>query len=232
MKLVQASTLNALMLGNFDTTITVGKLLEEGDTGIGTYTGLNGEAIFMNGVAYNATADGEVVEMSDEDGVAFGTVCHFDSSVPMISIKKAIDLEAIKKGIEPLNKNAFYMLKTQEMEFSNVHVRSCYPSVKPFPTLSEVANKQKEFNYHDIKGYIIGVYCPKFVNGINLPGWHFHFISSDLTKGGHVLGLNCNYFCYQTNKLDEFDMYIPTNDEFTHLNLCEDLSEKTAKVEG
>ena len=45
-KLVQASTLNALMLGNFDSTISVRDFLSEADTGIGTYTGLDGEAIF------------------------------------------------------------------------------------------------------------------------------------------------------------------------------------------
>ena len=49
--LVQASTLNALMLGNFDETVSVKDFMEGGDTGIGTYAGLDGEAIFENGVA-------------------------------------------------------------------------------------------------------------------------------------------------------------------------------------
>ncbi len=55
-KLVQASTLNALMLGNFDETVKV-KDLRQADTGLGTYTGLDGEAIFEDGVAYRATAE-------------------------------------------------------------------------------------------------------------------------------------------------------------------------------
>ena len=46
-KMFQASTLNALMLGNYDSTISVSKMLEKGDTGIGTYEGLDGEAIFF-----------------------------------------------------------------------------------------------------------------------------------------------------------------------------------------
>ena len=50
-KMIQASTLNALMLGNFDCTTSVDSFLKEADTGIGTYTGLDGEAIFENGVA-------------------------------------------------------------------------------------------------------------------------------------------------------------------------------------
>ena len=71
--LIQASTLNALMLGNFDQTISVKEFLHHADTGIGTYTGLDGEAIFEDGVAYRATAEGTVSQMKPEDGVAFGT---------------------------------------------------------------------------------------------------------------------------------------------------------------
>ena len=80
--LIQASTLNALMLGNFDETVSVRDFLHHADTGIGTYAGLDGEAIFEDGVAYKATADGRIVVMKPEDGVAFGTVMNFDESVP------------------------------------------------------------------------------------------------------------------------------------------------------
>ena len=45
-KLIQASTLNALMLGNFDETVKVKDFLRQADTGIGTYTGLDGRSHF------------------------------------------------------------------------------------------------------------------------------------------------------------------------------------------
>ena len=60
MKFYQVNTLNSLMLGNFDRTVSVKDFMNGKDTGIGTYEGLNGEAIFMDGVAYNGTADGNV----------------------------------------------------------------------------------------------------------------------------------------------------------------------------
>lgn len=97
--LVQASTLNALMLGNFDETVNVKDFLHHANTGIGTYTGLDGEAIFEDGVAYKATADGKVVTMKPEDGIAFGTVAQFDESVPEIEFKDIKDLEALKKSV-------------------------------------------------------------------------------------------------------------------------------------
>ena len=79
MKFYQVNTLNSLMLGNFDRTVSVKDFMNGKDTGIGTYEGLNGEAIFMDGVAYNGTADGNVKIMKDDDYVAFGTVCKFDN---------------------------------------------------------------------------------------------------------------------------------------------------------
>lgn len=233
-KLIQASTLNALMLGNFDETVKVKDFLHHADTGIGTYTGLDGEAIFEDGVAYKATADGKVVTMKPDDGVAFGTVAEFDERVEEHEIENIPDIEALKTALEPFvkdNKNVFYMVKLVGA-FNTMHVRSCFPSEKPYPTLSEVAENQREFRYEKTFGTVVAVFCPQYVNGINLPGWHFHYLSGDKTQGGHILGLSADTLKMKINKLEEFDLTLPQNDEFAKRNLCEDLSAKTAAVEG
>ena len=79
---------------------------------------------------------------------------------------------------------------------------------------------------------MIAVWCPEYVKGINLPGWHFHFLSADKTKGGHIIGMSAKEFIYQINTCNEFDLTLPTNKEFAHRNLCEDLGAKTKAVEG
>lgn len=232
--LIQASTLNALMLGNFDQTTTVKEFLHHADTGIGTYTGLDGEAIFEGGVAYRATAEGTVTQMKPEDGVAFGTVAEFDRNVPEHTFSNIESLDQLRKELEPYvkdNQNIFYLLKGQG-EFTTMHVRSCFACQKPYPTLSEAASKQREFHYEHVTGSLIAVYCPAYVEGINLPGWHFHFLSGDKSKGGHVLGLSTNNFTFKLNPISEFSLTLPSNPEFSKLNLCEDLSAKTAAVEG
>lgn len=233
-KLIQASTLNALMLGNFDETVKVKDFLHHADTGIGTYTGLDGEAIFEDGVAYKATADGKVVTMKPDDGVAFGTVAEFDERVEEHEIENIPDIEALKTALEPFvkdNKNVFYMVKLIGA-FNTMHVRSCFPSEKPYPTLSEVAENQREFRYEKTFGTVVAVFCPQYVNGINLPGWHFHYLSGDKTQGGHILGLSADTLKMKINKLEELDLTLPQNEEFAKRNLCEDLSAKTAAVEG
>lgn len=232
--LVQASTLNALMLGNFDETVSVKDFLHHADTGIGTYKDLDGEAIFEDGVAYKATADGKVVVMKPEDGVAFGTVAAFDETVPKVELKDITDIEKMKEALEPYikeNKNVFYMIKATG-KFNTMHVRSCFPSEKPYPTLSAVAENQREFRFENTTGSLIAVFCPAYVNGINLPGWHFHYLSGDKTQGGHVLGLSADELEVKINKIERFDLTLPQNEEFAKCDLCEDLSVKTAAVEG
>ena len=59
-KLFQVSTLNALMMGDYEGSVKVKELLKHADTGIGTFDGLDGEAIFYKGKAYNGRATGEV----------------------------------------------------------------------------------------------------------------------------------------------------------------------------
>lgn len=233
-KMLQASTLNALMLGNFDCTISVGAFLQDADTGIGTYTGLNGEAIFENGVAYRATADGTVTVMAPTDGVAFGTVSKFDATAPVRTLEDIASIEVLKDKLAPYvseNPNIFYMLKATGT-FRQMHVRSCYACEKPYPTLSEAASHQKEFQYQNVAGSVIAVYCPPYVEGMNLPGWHFHFLSGDKTKGGHILGLAADSLAVQLNSINDWELLLPENPEFAHRDLCEDLSAKTAAVEG
>lgn len=232
--LIQASTLNALMLGNFDETVSVRDFLHHADTGIGTYAGLDGEAIFEDGVAYKATADGRVAVMKPEDGVAFGTVMNFDEGVPEFELDGISDISALKNALEPYvsgNENVFYMIKANGL-FKTMHVRSCFASQKPYPTLSEVAQNQREFHFENTRGSVIAVYCPKYVNGINLPGWHFHYLSGDKTQGGHILGLSAESLRVKLNKIERFDLTLPRNPEFAHRDLCEDLTAKTAAVEG
>ena len=232
--LIQASTLNALMLGNFDETVSVKDFLHHADTGLGTYAGLDGEAIFEDGVAYKATADGRVIVMKPEDGVAFGTVARFDESVPEKELTGIKDIETLKQALEPYvkdNRNIFYMMKAKGV-FKTMHVRSCFASEKPYPTLSEVAKNQREFHFENTRGDVIAIWCPQYVNGINLPGWHFHYLSGDKTQGGHILGLSADSLHMKINRIECFELTLPQNPEFAQRDLCEDLSAKTAAVEG
>ena len=57
----QVALLQSLTQGYYDGIITVGELKQHGDTGIGTFEGVNGELIALDGVVYQALSDGQML---------------------------------------------------------------------------------------------------------------------------------------------------------------------------
>lgn len=76
-KIYQVSTLQALAMGYTKKVITVGELLEHGDTGLGTFENVDGEMIVLDGHCYRALEDGRVVEADSDMGVPFSSVTKF-----------------------------------------------------------------------------------------------------------------------------------------------------------
>ena len=88
-KMYQVSTLQALMLGDTRSVVTVSELLEHGDTGLGTFEDVDGEMIVIDGACYRATEDGTVEVAEPDKGVPFSAVCTLRGS-------RAFDLGAFE----------------------------------------------------------------------------------------------------------------------------------------
>ena len=60
----------------------------------------------------------------------------------------------------------------------------------PYRPLAEVIKAQQVVHtFDDVDGTLIGFRFPAATTSVNVPGWHFHFLSADRSRGGHVLGL-------------------------------------------
>lgn len=235
----QASTLNAIMLGNFDGAVSVAELLGHGAWGLGTYEGLDGEAIICDGRAYNARANGEVVEYGPEERLAFATVASLSARAGQFELEPTDDLvstkaalERVRRAYEP-NDNAWF-LTVIEGDVPRVRVRSCEKIAdKPYPTLSEAACGQREHLYAGERGRLVGIWAPAWQQGINLPGWHLHFLSQGLRRGGHVLDVALAAGATaRIESYGRFELVLPDNPEFATLDLARDLAAETAAVEG
>ncbi len=75
--LFQVSTSNALVQGVFQGAVTVQELKRNGDFGLGTFDGLDGELIMLDGVCHRATGGGVVTSPPDDARVPFAVVTHF-----------------------------------------------------------------------------------------------------------------------------------------------------------
>lgn len=232
-KIYQVALLQSLTLGQYDGFVHVGELKKHGDTGIGTFDGMDGELIMLDGVVYQGLADGSIVEAVDEALVPFGDVTFFaqdfSATVAAGSLKEMhTNLSSIvaRHGV-----NAFYMVKL-DGHFASVQVRSERPQQKPYPPLDVVMSKQTVFDLRNIEGTVIAFYCPAFMEGQNTVGWHSHFISKDRKHGGHILDLSGTTLHATFDKTSEYQMILPDDDEFHDLDLGADLSEAIAKAEG
>lgn len=233
----QVAELNALMLGNYDGFITVDELLKHGDTGLGTFHTLDGEMIVLDGAVYKAKSDGTVEKQKGDTLIPFATVTYIDNDLEIKELKDVKNIEEIKKALDEAiaknkeNKNLFYMA-TIKGDFNMVHVRSVPSQTKPYKPLSEIAATQPEFTYENVPGTIVAIRCPDYVQGINLPGWHLHFISEDKSKGGHLLDASIKVANAQIDYTNNFSMTLPQTDDFAKLDLAQNLNQKTQQVEG
>lgn len=229
----QVALLQSLTLGYFDGSITVKDLKTHGDIGIGTFEGLDGEMIVLDGVVYRANRDCKINVMRDKDTVPFSNVTFFDKDFS-VKLNNVDDKESLEKIFnEQVNKhgrNSFYFIKLSG-NFNEILVRSESGSKKPYPTLVEALKTQNEVTLENVEGTIVGLYCPDFMSSLNSTGWHFHFISADKKCGGHVLGLNLANGEAQFDKTDAFSMNLPKKNNFNDLNFNQDLKEDIRKAE-
>jgi acetolactate decarboxylase len=72
--------------------------------------------------------------------------------------------------------------------FDYARTRSVPRQHKPYPPLAEVVKHQPTFELRDVSGSLVGFRYPDYAQGLNVSGYHFHFITKDRSAGGHVLG--------------------------------------------
>ncbi len=230
----QVALLQSLVQGYYDGIITVGELKEHGDTGIGTFEGVNGEMIVLDGVVYQALADGSIAIPSDEETVPFSNVTFFDEdeTLELSGISDMAGLQdALNAVVKEKGNNLFYMVRISGT-FPNIKVRSEYKQEKPYRMLDEaLASDQTEFDYENAEGTIVGLFCPDYMGGLNNAGWHFHYISQDLTRGGHVLKVSIDDAVARIDITDGFEMVLPKETGFQEMDLAKNVDEALHKAE-
>jgi alpha-acetolactate decarboxylase len=97
--------------------------------------------------------------------------------------------------------------------------------------LAEAASRQAVFQYRTISGTIVGFRTPGFVKGINLPGYHFHFISTDRMSGGHLLECRIDKADLSLDRALELRLALPENAAFARGNLGQDHGRELEKAE-
>ena len=218
MKFYQVSTLQALALGFSKSVITVGELLQNGDTGLGTFEDVDGEMIVLDGKCYRAKNNGDIVMAEAGRGVPFAAVCNFQSN-RIEEFGKMDTIENLKEWLtlrieEDFGLNSMYAVRI-DGEFSKVDARSESGTVAHHLTLKDALSvTQKSFIFENVKGSLVCVYYPDYMDGINAAGWHLHFISEYKKHGGHVFDVSINQGKAAFCRITSLEIRIPDSPAF------------------
>ncbi|MCD4806219.1 MAG: acetolactate decarboxylase [Methanococcoides sp.] len=230
--LYQVSTIDALLEGLYDGEITIKELKEKGDTGLGTFNTLDGEMIVIDGEVYQIRTDGLAYLADDTMLTPFAAVTGFaaDEVIVMQEMVNSSEVASMLEQALP-SKNIMYAIRI-DGNFSSMKVRSVPAQERPYPLLVDVvANEQAVFEHENVEGSIVGFWLPYYVEGMNVPGYHFHFIDSERTEGGHVLDYTLIDGTVSIDHTTGFELMLPIDDDFLSADLLRDKGEELSVVE-
>lgn len=75
-----------------------------------------------------------------------------------------------------------------------------------------MATHQPEYSCDNVSGTIVGFWTPEIFHGVSVAGYHLHFISDDLTFGGHVMDFVIKEGIVEVGAVDQLDQRFPVQD--------------------
>lgn len=229
--LFQTSTINALLKSVFDGEMTFGELKQHGGFGLGTFNSLDGEMIALDNKFYQIKADGNVYGVDDSQITPFAVVTFFDvdKSISPTSLLSYEQLQIYIDESLPTN-NIYYAIKITGT-FKYIKARSVPKQSKPYPAIMKIIKTQPIFEFNDVKGTMVGFRLPGYINGINVPGYHFHFITDDKKAGGHVLGCQLKDVKIEIDYTNDLNISLPNVKDFYGADLSKKGTVDINKVE-
>lgn len=234
-RMFQVSTLQSLALGYTRAVMTVGELMQHGETGLGTFEDVNGEMIVIDGKCYRAMDDGRVTEAGDERGVPFASVAYMDKSREF-ELSGDYTMESLKTELnnrieEDFGLNSMHVIQIHGT-FEKIYARSELPYRAHHVTLKDMLDiTQTSFEFSNITGSLVGVYYPDYMDGINAAGWHLHFVNDERNKGGHVYEIKMTSGKVRLAKKTRIDIQLPKDPAFDTYSLKSASKDEIKQVE-
>jgi acetolactate decarboxylase len=217
----QVSTSTAVVEGVFGGYVTVAELKQHGDFGLGTFDGLDGEMIMVDGECYQATNDGVVNRAEPEWGVPFGVVTRFEED-----LASTVDAESSFVEFQHLvdtqrpSENLFVGIRAEVFALRMSLRAAC--KAAPGEGLVEAVQHQSEFSAKAVHGTLVGFWTPTYASAFNVPGYHFHFLDDDREFGGHVLDMDIATASVSLHLESDMHVVLPETAEFLSADLRTD----------
>jgi len=230
--LFQASTIGALLDGAFEGDLSFAELAEHGDLGLGTLNGLDGEMIALDGSFYRADVDGAVHPVPPEARTPFAVVTRFDPTIDERLDGQLAQIELLDIVDHRLGDETTPSAIRLDGRFASVRARSVPAQSPPYRPLTEVVADQHVFELSDVEGTMLGFRFPTYAEGIEVGGYHLHFISADRSRGGHVLDCRSDGVRLRLDPSDDLHVELPPGIDLGDPGLAAATHAAVARVEG
>ena len=231
-KFTQVSLFSVLLSGRYGGVITLAELKKLGSMSIATMDRLDGEMQMIDGVVYQACADGHVYLPGDDATIPFGTVAEFH---PGQSLRLA-DIPSYELFEEYMDKccpqeNLPLAIRLTG-DFRTMKVRAVARQERDGVGLAEAAKNEALFELADCSGDLVGFRLPGYVQGVNAPGWHLHFMDTARQHGGHVVNFSLREGDLRFCHADDYQIRLPPPEVLSGLDLSRDWSKELKRAEA
>lgn len=230
--LFQASTVEALLHGAYDGDLSFAELAEHGDLGLGTLNGLDGEMIALDGGFFRADVDGRVHPVDAAAKTPFAVVTNFEPTIDTEIEGPLSHAELLERLDELLPAGGSSCAIRLDGSFGLVQARSVPCQTPPYRPLTEVVAEQHVFALRDVCGTMLGFRFPTYVEGIEIAGYHLHFISDDREVGGHVLDSRADGLRVRIDPSDDLHVELPPRVELGDPDLAAATHAAIVRAEG
>jgi acetolactate decarboxylase len=231
--LYQSSLMSALLSGVYEGDTTMADLLEHGDFGLGTFNHLDGELIAFNSNIFQLRGDGSARRATPEQKTPFAVMTFFNPTNEYV-IDRPHSRGQIHAVIDAAvaSQNTFCALRI-DGEFSRVETRTVPEQHRPYKPMQEAIEAQPTFHIEHSHGVLIGFLTPAYMQGINVAGYHEHFINQQRSSGGHVLDYQVERGVLTFGTVEKLLIDFPQDSDFLHANLSpDDLNDAIQSVES
>jgi acetolactate decarboxylase len=207
--LFQASTIGALLDGAYDGDLSIAELGEQGDLGLGTLNGLDGEMIALDGSFYRADVEGAIHPVEPQERTPFAVVATFEPTIDAELAGPLSHEELLGRIDELCPAGSPCCALRLDGRFESVRARSVPRQHPPYRPLTEVVAEQRVFELADVDGTMVGFRFPSYAEGIEVGGYHLHLISADRSRGGHVLDSRAARLRVRIDPSEELHIELP-----------------------
>ena len=206
--LFQLAAFNTFSMGNYTGTMTYADLAVHGDFGIGTFDGLDGEMIALNGIFYQIPSTGVPREALPIQTAPYATITYFEADQTFnVSNLTYAQLRTYLDG-KLASEDAIYAIKVTGT-FQTAQTRAPEKQTQPYSNITVALTTQHLFNLTEVSATGVGFWFPTSMDGVDYAGYHLHLITDDRTAGGHLLDGKINGATVEVDQINRYQLVLP-----------------------